>query len=68
MSSPDYIVKFRNGASGVRRTSFDSAIDAAVENRPARVYRIASPNVLVAVVHVDGAVDLTPESADDRRR
>jgi hypothetical protein len=53
-----YIVKFNNGASGVQRTSFDAAIDAAVERRPARVYRVGAPNVLVAVVHVDGGVDM----------
>lgn len=56
---PSYIVKFHGGGSGVRRNTFDGAIQAAKDraresNRPARVYRVGAPNVLLATVDRSG--------------
>lgn len=62
-----YIVKFSGGASGVRRYAFDSAVETAVMYRPAIVYRVGAPNVKMAVVHVDGGIDFTPEGAEEQR-
>jgi hypothetical protein len=62
-----FIIKFQNGASGVQRLTFGGAIDAAVDRRPARVYRVGAPNVLLAIVHVDGGIDFTQDGAMERR-
>jgi len=61
-----YTIKFQNGGSGVQRDDFDAAVEVAVEQRPARVYRVGAPNVLLAVVHLDGGIDFTADAAQER--
>lgn len=66
-----FIVKFQHGASGVRRASFDGALEVAAERAkegdPSRVYGIrGGVNVLLAVVWVDGGIDYSPAGAQER--
>lgn len=62
-----YTVKFHNGAHGVQRTNSEAAYEVAIERRPARVYRVGAPNVLLATVHDDGGITFTPEGAAEQR-
>jgi hypothetical protein len=57
-----FVVKFDNGASGIVRPTRETALATAVKRRPARVYRIGSPNVLIAVVNRHGGII---EAVDD---
>jgi hypothetical protein len=70
VASPAYIVKFQAGASGVERDTFAAAMAAAKTRvsgatRPARVFRVGAPNVLLAQVWKDGSIDLTAEGAQE---